>query len=65
MLGDYAMRAPPEMLLEQRSGGPRPDLARLPGARLVAAVETGGRERLAATLVKQLTGGDMIATQRL
>jgi putative DNA primase/helicase len=67
LLGDYAQQAPAEMFLEQRhsAGGAREDLARLPGARFVAAVETDEGRRLAESLVKQLTGGDTIATRKL
>jgi putative DNA primase/helicase len=65
LLGDYAQQAPAETFLEQRAGGIRSDLARLPGARLVSAVETGEGRRLDEALVKQLTGGDTIAARRL
>jgi putative DNA primase/helicase len=63
--GEYAQQAPPEMFLEQRAGTIRNDVARLPGARLVTAVETGEDRRLAEPLVKQLTGGDMVAARHL
>jgi putative DNA primase/helicase len=46
-------------------GSATPDLARLPGSRFVAAVETGEGRRLDEPLVKQLTGGDRIAARRL
>jgi putative DNA primase/helicase len=67
LLGDYAQQAPAEMLMQSRSsrGSASPDLARLPGARFVAAVETGEGRRLDEPLVKQLTGGDRIAARRL
>lgn len=67
MLGDYAQQAPADLLMQARAnrGGATPDLARLPGARFVSAVETGEGRRLDEPLVKQITGGDRIAARRL
>ncbi len=67
MLGDYAQQAPAEMLMQQSRarGGATPDLARLPGARFVGAVETGEGRRIDEPLVKQLTGGDLITARPL
>ena len=62
-LGDYAMRAPTEMLLTKRSGGVPNDVARLKGARFVAASETEEGRRLAESLVKDLTGQDTITAR--
>src|ERR671920_1834089 len=53
-LGDYAMRAPTEMLMAKRAGGVPNDVARLKGARFVAASETEEGRRLAESLVKDL-----------
>src|SRR5215211_1626809 len=57
-LGDYAMRAPSEMLMAKRAGTIPNDVARLKGARFVAASETEEGRRLAESLVKDLTGQD-------
>jgi putative DNA primase/helicase len=67
MLGDYAQQAPADLLMQARAnrGGATPDLARLPGARFVSAVETGEGRKLDEPLVKQITGGDRIAARRL
>jgi putative DNA primase/helicase len=65
LFGEYAQQAPSDLFLEQRTGGPRSDIARLRGARFVSAVETGDGRRLAESLVKQLTGGDRIAARFL
>lgn len=67
LLGDYAQQAPADLLMQTRSnsGGATPDLARLPGARFVSAVETGQGRRLDEPLIKQITGGDRIAARRL
>jgi putative DNA primase/helicase len=62
-LGDYAMRAPTEMLLAKRPGAIPNDIARLKGARFVAASETEEGRRLAESLVKDLTGGDTITAR--
>ncbi len=45
--------------------GPRNDLARLAGARLVCASESGEGRRLDEATVKQLTGGDTVAARFL
>src|SRR5215213_2709251 len=62
-LGDYAMRAPTEMLLAKRTAGIPNDVARLKGARFVAASETEEGRRLAESLVKDLTGQDTITAR--
>ncbi len=51
---------------DRRSGAEAtPDLARLPGARLVAASEPESGVRLKEALIKRLTGGEAIAVRRL
>jgi putative DNA primase/helicase len=62
-LGDYAMRAPTEMLLAKPAGGIPNDVARLKGARFVAASETEEGRRLAESRVKDLTGQDTITAR--
>jgi putative DNA primase/helicase len=62
-LGDYAMRAPTEMLLARRPGSVPNDVARLKGARFVTAAETEEGRRLAESLVKDLTGQDTITAR--
>lgn len=63
VLGDYAMRAPTEMLMAKRSGGVPNDVARLKGQRFVTASETEEGRRLAESLVKDLTGQDTITAR--
>jgi putative DNA primase/helicase len=62
-LGDYAMRAPTEMLLAKRGGAVPNDVARLKGARFVTASETEDGRRLAESVVKDLTGQDTITAR--
>jgi putative DNA primase/helicase len=68
LCGDYAKQASFESLLEQRGGGgggPREDIARLEGARLVTATEAPENRRLNEPLIKSLTGGDMVTARHL
>ena len=63
VLGDYAMQTPTETLMLKRNEGIPNDIARLRGARLVAASETAEGRRLSESLLKQLTGGDRITAR--
>lgn len=67
MLGDYARSTPAETFLAKSGDDhhPRNDLARLQGARLVVAVEGDAGKRIAESLVKQLTGGDVVTARFL
>ena len=66
LLGDYAMQCPAETLMVKQSGGNIPnDIARLRGARFVATSETEDGRRFAESMIKQLTGGDVIAARFL
>lgn len=66
-LGDCATTSPIDSFLSKNidSGGPRNDVARLCGARLVAASEIPEDRRLDEGLVKSLTGGDTITARFL
>jgi putative DNA primase/helicase len=58
-LGDYAMEAAPELLIEKRgsrSAGDMSAAAELRGRRFVTTIETGEGKQLHETFVKQLTG---------
>lgn len=63
--GDYAVNIAAESLMVRRNDGPRSDLARLCGARLVTASEGEAGAYLAESVVKQLTGDDAITVRRL
>jgi len=66
-LGDYAITAGLEDLAERSraSSGPRPELVRLRGARMVSVYETSKRLRLSASLIKTLAGSDPICARGL
>lgn len=65
-LGDYATTADFEAFLSRRDvGGPRNDIARLAGSRLVASIEVDEGKKLAEGLVKMLTGGDTVTARLL
>lgn len=65
LLGDYAQQAPSSLLMAKKEMGPTNDLARLKGARFVAATETDEGRRIAEGLVKQLTGDDKVSARFL
>lgn len=66
LFGFYAMTMPIEsLMIRQNSNGPREDIARLRGARLVVASEAEEGQRFAESLIKQLTGGDTITARFL
>ncbi len=66
ILGDYACNTPVETLLIKRGGGEIPtDVARLDGPRFVTASEVDRGRRLAESLVKELTGRDVVTARFL
>jgi putative DNA primase/helicase len=65
MLGEYGRQTPMDMLMVTKAGGIPTDLACLPGARYVTAVEAEQGRRLAEVKIKQMTGGDRIAARHL
>jgi putative DNA primase/helicase len=62
---DYAIAAPPGLLMLKRGEHHPTDLATLFGKRLVVDSETAEGARLNEPLVKQLTGGDRISARRM
>ncbi len=65
MLGDYAAATPTQTLLARRGDAMSNDVARLRGARFVSAVEAEEGQRLAESLVKQMTGGDTLTVRKM
>ena len=65
LFGDYAQQSDAATFAVRQHDGPRNDVARLMGARLVATIETEEGQRLSEVLVKQVTGGDTITARFL
>ena len=65
ILGDYASQSPIETFLVKHGSGIPNDVARLHSARAVFAGESEDGQRLAESLVKQVTGGDLMAARFL
>jgi putative DNA primase/helicase len=65
VMGDYALQASPDTFLATKGGGPRNDLARFLGARLIAAGEPDNSKRLDDGLIKRFTGQDPITCRFL
>lgn len=65
VLGDYAQQADFGTFQTRRGEGPRNDLARMRGARLISAVEAQGDRGFDETVLKQLTGNDTVVARRL
>jgi putative DNA primase/helicase len=62
LLGTYAMAAPIDTFMLSGNEGPKSYLlARLAGARFILANETADGQRLAENIIKELTGGEVIA----
>ncbi len=68
ILGDYTTQVQPETLMTRRNndgGSPRSDLMALRGARFVTASEGERGQQLAESLIKQLTGGEVLSCRGL
>ena len=64
-MGSYAMTADFSTFLAREDSGPRPDIARLAGARIVTSNEVEKGRRIAEGLIKSITGGDVVTARRL
>jgi putative DNA primase/helicase len=64
LLHDYSSHCPAATLMVKQEGISN-DIARLRGSRFVAAVETDEGKRLAESLIKELTGSDVITSRFL
>ena len=66
IFGDYARNADPSTFMQkQKTGRANPEIARLQTARFVTSSETEENERLAAGLVKRLSGSTRITASHL
>ena len=63
IMGDYSKSAPADMFTERKNDAHTTELARLMGARLVAAQETEEGKRWAEAKIKALTGGDPVTAR--
>lgn len=64
-LGDYAQKAPTEMIMEKPQGSIPNDIARSGGSRMAIMSETEQGKRLAESRVKDLTGSDQLSARFL
>jgi putative DNA primase/helicase len=62
---DYAMKAPPGMLMAKRDDSHPTERADLFGKRLVVAIETEAGGNLSEVMIKELTGGDAVRARRM
>jgi P4 family phage/plasmid primase-like protien len=65
ILGDYGMQAVPDILVASKGDRHPTELADFYQKRLVATVEVEEGRRLAESLVKWLTGGDLMRARRM
>ena len=65
LLGDYSMQTPVSTLMTKATGSINNDVARLKGARFVAATETEEHSKFNESELKQLVGGDTITARFL
>lgn len=65
LLGEYAVEADFATFLEQQGTGPRNDIARLAGARVVRSSELAEGKRLNESLIKALTGNATVSARFL
>lgn len=65
-MGDYAANTDfGTFLAQDRTGKPNDDIARLNGRRFITSIEVESGQKLAESLVKQVTGGDVITARFL
>ena len=65
LLGDYAIQAVSDLLLQKKSETHPTERADLFGCRLAVSIETDEGRRLSEALAKQLSGGDKIRARKL
>jgi len=66
IMGDYSVNLDAQSLMVQKyNNGPRSDIARLRGARLITANESEAGSRLAESKIKELTGADRVTARAL
>jgi putative DNA primase/helicase len=63
LLADYARQAEPDLLIARRGEVHPTNVASLAGTRLVVCSEVEAGRRMAESMIKQLTGGDIITAR--
>jgi len=65
LLGEYAVTASPDLIMQKRHGGIPNDVARLRGVRVAVMNETSQGARFDEAKLKDLTGGDKLSARFL
>lgn len=65
LMSDYSVQADFATFQSTRNDGPRHDLARMRGSRMVSAIEAHAERSFDATVLKQMTGGDTVTARNL
>lgn len=65
LMGDYSQQSDFNTFLQRKSDGPRNDIARMRGARLVTASEAQGDKGFDEGTIKVLTGNDTVTARKL
>lgn len=65
VMGDYSTTTPTETFMQKKGDQASNDIARLKGARFVTAMESDERGKLAESIIKRLTGNDVISARFL
>ena len=65
LMGDYATSTPTETFMQKKGDQASNDIARLNGTRFVSAMEAEYGGKLAESVIKRLTGDDMISARFL
>ena len=65
MMGDYFTKIPTSALMSQKSDRSQQEIARMRGARLVVASETDCGLTFSESMIKDITGGDIVTARHL
>jgi putative DNA primase/helicase len=65
LMASYSIQSDFSTFQSTRNEGPRHDLARMRGARMVSAIEARGDRSFDETVLKQMTGGDTVTARNL
>lgn len=65
LMATYSTSTPSDTFMQKKNDSVNNDIARLKGARFVAAIEMEEGKRMAESLIKSVTGGDKLVTRFL